>query len=42
VVFVKSGRLATVEVHTFGDEGWAENARVLALENVEPIVPEHV
>lgn len=41
VLFVKSGRLATLEVYTFDDEGWAENARVHAVENVEPIVPEH-
>ena len=41
VLFVKNGRLATLEGYTFGDEGWAENARVLAVENVEPIIPEH-
>ncbi len=41
VLFVKSGRLATLEGYTFGNEGWAENARVLAVENVEPIAPEH-
>jgi hypothetical protein len=41
VLFVKKGRLATLEGYTFGDEGWAENARVLAVENVEPVVPEH-
>jgi hypothetical protein len=40
VLFVRSGRLSTLEGYTFGDEGWAENARVLSVENVEPIVPE--
>lgn len=41
VLFVRDGRLATLEGYTFGDEGWAENARVLAVKNVEPVVPEH-
>lgn len=38
VLFVKDGRLATLEGYTFGDE-WAEGARVLAVKNVQPIVP---
>jgi hypothetical protein len=39
VLFIREGRLATLEGYTFGDEGWAENARVLAIENVVPVVP---
>ena len=39
VLFIRDGRLATLEGYTFGDEGWAENARVLAIESVEPVSP---
>lgn len=39
VLFVRDGRLATLEGYTFGDEGWAEDAKVLAIERVEPISP---
>jgi hypothetical protein len=39
VLFIEGGRLDTLEGYTFGDDSWAESAKVLAIENVEPIVP---
>jgi hypothetical protein len=39
VLFVRDGRLATLEGYTFGNEGWAEHARVLAVENIQPVYP---
>jgi hypothetical protein len=41
VLFVRGGRLATLEGYTFGEEGWAEHARVLDVKNVKPILPGH-
>ena len=40
VLFVCEGRLATLEGFTYGSEEWAEDARVLSVENIEPVYPD--
>jgi hypothetical protein len=38
-LFVRDGRIAFLEGFGFGDEGWPENSRILAVKNVEPLIP---
>jgi hypothetical protein len=38
VLFVRDGRLSTLEGFTY-DDPWPENARVLAVDNIIPIIP---
>jgi hypothetical protein len=40
VLFVRGGRLATLEGYTYGDDGWPEKALVLAVDDVFPVLPE--
>jgi len=39
VLFVRAGRLATLEGYTYGDDTWEENAAVLSIDDVFPILP---
>jgi hypothetical protein len=39
VLFIRGGRLATLEGYTYGDDPWPENAVVLAIDDVFPVVP---
>lgn len=39
VLFVRGGRLATLEGYTFGDDAWPDNAVILSIGDVFPIVP---
>lgn len=38
VLFVRDGRLATLEVYTFDDLGWTELSRVIDIRDVVPLV----
>jgi hypothetical protein len=38
-LFVRGGRLATLEGYTFGDDAWPDNAVILSIGDVFPIVP---
>jgi len=38
VLFVRDGRLSTLEGYTYADS-WPEHARVLAVDNIMPIIP---
>jgi hypothetical protein len=40
VLFVRGGRLAMLEGYTYGDDAWADNAVVLSIDDVFPIVPD--
>jgi hypothetical protein len=39
VVFVKGGRLSTLEVYTFGDEVWDEGSTITRIHDVDPRHP---
>jgi hypothetical protein len=39
VLFVRGGRLATLEIYTYGNDVWTEDAVVLSVDDVFPIVP---
>lgn len=40
VLFVRDGRLATLEAYTYGDEGWPERLVIRDVKNVQPIAPD--
>lgn len=39
-LFVRKGRLATFEGYTYGDDTWAEDAVVVAIDDVLPVLPD--
>jgi len=39
VLFVRSGRLATLEGYTYAGDNWPANAVVVSVEDVDPVMP---